>query len=305
MVEVEGEGRSSEFECNKIRIDSEKCINCKLCVSECPIRLYFNKNDKVFIRDYADDVCMECGHCVAICPTNAITLKQVPVYDVKEINEDIKKPTYEELLNIFQIRRSVRQFKDKPIPQDLWDKIIEAARIAPTGHNDQSVHFTVVRDLDRLTKFNNEITKNTKILVKLLEDPSKRDQAESIISKGMINLLETILPSLKNMLKGIDRGEDFWRWGGELLVIHTPKKGMSITEDCTLAASNAMLAAESLGLGTCSLGVAVSSINHIKSVAKSVKLPKDHKVGYVLTIGFPKIKYHRIPARQAAKVTWL
>ena len=144
-----------------------------------------------------------------------------------------------------------------------------------------------------------------KFIVKLFEDPSKQDQLESIVPKRMLSLIESVLPGLKNTLKGIERGEDFWRWGGELLIIHAPKKTFSLTQDCTLAASNVMLAAEALGLATCSLGIAVTTINQLKSLARLIKLPKNHIVGYVLAVGIPKVKYYRVPARQPAKVTWL
>lgn len=302
---VEANGKSEALECNKIIVDLDKCIKCKACVSECPLRLYYFKNDNLILWKYADKTCMECGHCVAVCPTKAIKLKQLPMEDVREIPEDITKPSYDDLLTFFRIRRSVRQFKDQPVAEELWNKLIEAARTAPTGHNDQLVHLTIVRDPERLNKFNDEITKNMKLIVKLFEDPSKQDQLESIVPKRMLSLIESVLPGLKNTLKGIERGEDFWRWGGELLIMHAPKKAFSLTQDSTLAASNVMLAAEALGLATCSLGIAVTTINQLKSLARLIKLPKNHIVGYVLAVGFPKVKYYRVPARQPAKVTWL
>lgn len=43
-------------------------------------------------------------------------------------------------------RRSVRLYKDMPVPQDVLNRILEAARLAPSGNNQQSRKFVVVTD---------------------------------------------------------------------------------------------------------------------------------------------------------------
>jgi len=65
------------------------------------------------------------------------------------------------------------------------------------------------------------------------------------------------------------------------------------------------LAAETLGLGTCSLAFINNFFNTLRSVAKVVKLPLKHVAGYTLAIGNPKARYYRIPARKPLKVKWL
>ena len=54
-----------------------------------------------------------------------------------ELNEAIKQ------------RRSVRDYKDQPIPQDKLEKVLEAARLAPAGGNRQAWKFVIVRDSKR------------------------------------------------------------------------------------------------------------------------------------------------------------
>jgi nitroreductase len=53
---------------------------------------------------------------------------------------------YEEFLNLVRTRRSIRSFKTDPIPDDDVEKIIEAARWAPSGANSQPWEFIVVKD---------------------------------------------------------------------------------------------------------------------------------------------------------------
>ena len=53
---------------------------------------------------------------------------------------------YDELLELLKTRRSVRAFTPDPVPDDLIDKIIEAARWAPSGANSQPWEFVVIRN---------------------------------------------------------------------------------------------------------------------------------------------------------------
>ncbi len=52
---------------------------------------------------------------------------------------------YDTLLELIQKRRSIRSFKPEPIPDEYVDKIIEAARWAPSGANSQPWEFIVVK----------------------------------------------------------------------------------------------------------------------------------------------------------------
>jgi len=53
--------------------------------------------------------------------------------------------SYEELLEIVKNRRSIRRFKPDPIPDEEIDKIIEVARWAPSGFNQQPWEFVVIK----------------------------------------------------------------------------------------------------------------------------------------------------------------
>ncbi|MFC1822428.1 nitroreductase family protein, partial [Thermodesulfobacteriota bacterium] len=52
---------------------------------------------------------------------------------------------YEKFLELAKQRRSIRRFKAEPIPDESVDKIIEAARLAPSGFNTQPWEFVVIR----------------------------------------------------------------------------------------------------------------------------------------------------------------
>ncbi len=306
MIElVEANQKTQKIVHSKIEVDLNICNKCKACTRACSLRLYYFRDDNLVMRRSTDLLCMECGHCFGVCPVNAIKLKTYPDEEIIEISEDFEISPYKTLMNLIKARRSTRQFKKEPIPEDLWNKLIEAGRYSSTGHNDQSVHFIIVREPGLLKKISDAITQEFKKLVPIFEDQDKWKEFKLSIPKRSLRVIEGVLLGFEGMLKGMARGEEFWRWNGELIIIHTPKKTYTLTHDCSVAASNIMLATELLGLGACSLGFVTVAINQFENVAKLIQLPKNHIVGYGLAVGFPRVKYYRIPPRQPAKISWL
>jgi nitroreductase len=59
---------------------------------------------------------------------------------------------YEEFMGLIKSRRTLRAIKPDPIPDELVEKLLEAARWAPTGFNMQPVEFLVVKDLELRAK---------------------------------------------------------------------------------------------------------------------------------------------------------
>lgn len=62
---------------------------------------------------------------------------------------------YDDFLELARKRRSIRKFKSDPVPDEYIDKIIEVARLAPSGGNSQPWEFIVVRKKelkDRITE---------------------------------------------------------------------------------------------------------------------------------------------------------
>ncbi len=52
------------------------------------------------------------------------------------------------ILDVMRKRHSIRKYKDDPVPGDVFDRVMEAARLAPSGKNFQPWKFIVVRDRD-------------------------------------------------------------------------------------------------------------------------------------------------------------
>ena len=53
---------------------------------------------------------------------------------------------YDSFLDLVKHRRTIRRFKPDPVPDDYVEKIIDAARWAPSGYNMQPWDFVVIKD---------------------------------------------------------------------------------------------------------------------------------------------------------------
>ena len=58
-------------------------------------------------------------------------------------------------LTCIRTRREIREYLDKPIPEEDLEQILDAGRLAPSSKNSQPWHFVVIRDKDTLRKISN------------------------------------------------------------------------------------------------------------------------------------------------------
>ena len=247
---------------NSIIIDYEKCIGCGLCVNDCPnAHLYLvNKKAKA-----AESGCIECGHCFAICPMNAVKIDgydcaDEPVTSMTEFDSD-------KLLSAMKSRRSIRHFTAQPVEDEKLQKILEAGGYCPTGGNAQNVAFTVLG--------------------------SKQSEAEALC----VNLFrkgKKLGSPFVDFLKRIDISDDFFFKGAPTVIVVSSKSDIN----AGLASSYMELMAYNLGLGVLYSGFFVICTKLSRRLKKMLQLPKGHKVVSCLVIGYPDVKYQRIAPRK-------
>ncbi|MHA1239388.1 MAG: nitroreductase family protein [Promethearchaeota archaeon] len=293
------------LENSKIKIDIDNCTKCKECVKDCVANLFSLDQGFLRLNDSFEEVCIECGHCEAVCPVNVIQLKFHEEEELEPSSRGEEFPTYSSFLKLVLNRRSIRRFREKPIPKDIMEKLLKIGRYSPTGSNSENVSYTVVQDKEIVKSISKHITNKVTKLVKTLEDPQGQKLLKNRLSEEEIKLALENLPKSKRKLEMIKQGIDFWCWNGELIVIHGDKTIGGIPSNTALAAANIMLAAETLGLGACSLGYLTYFINESQTIRELINIPPNHVVGYSLTMGYPIVKYKRIPARKPLRVQWL
>jgi ferredoxin len=108
-----------------IRINQELCTACGICGHVCPRHIPETHTKITVISPERIDLCLQCGHCVAVCPKRAITVGSLSDEQFTPAKElDIGD---DQLLALMKQRRSVRRYKDTPVPRDMLQRIIEAA----------------------------------------------------------------------------------------------------------------------------------------------------------------------------------
>ena len=96
-------------------VNKEKCVGCGLCARDC-------LRNTIFMRDGKAEIdvsgCIKCGHCIAVCPQDAVTLGSVEneKWDSDESGPDRgNAPDAEAFLDFLKFRRSIRQYKKQEI----------------------------------------------------------------------------------------------------------------------------------------------------------------------------------------------
>ena len=72
-------------------VDAEKCNRDGICVEACGRRLIeMRKPDSMpTLIAGLEELCISCGHCVAVCPTRALTLPTMGPDDCPQIEKDL------------------------------------------------------------------------------------------------------------------------------------------------------------------------------------------------------------------------
>ncbi len=92
---------------------------------------------------------------------------------------------YDCLLDLVRKRRSVRQFKSDPVPDDFITKIIEVARWAPSAFHTQPWEFVVIRDKDVKSKVAAALNR----LAPAIQDPAKKSLRRSSFQDAPVFIL--------------------------------------------------------------------------------------------------------------------
>ncbi|KZL90942.1 nitroreductase family protein [Clostridium magnum DSM 2767] len=108
---------------------------------------------------------MSCGQCVAVCPKEALYNAKTPL--ANQVVKDIKNFDENTAAQFLRSRRSIRSYQEKAVPRNEVHKILDIARMAPSGCNTQEISYHVVDDPDLLHKISEVIIDWTeRVLIK-------------------------------------------------------------------------------------------------------------------------------------------
>jgi nitroreductase/NAD-dependent dihydropyrimidine dehydrogenase PreA subunit len=269
-----------------LTIDETRCKKDGLCASECPMVIIKLKDGDSFpeIVPEGEGICNDCGHCVAICPHDALDHARVPRESSPLIEKDLAI-NEDQAVQFLRSRRSIRFFKEQPVEREMLQRLIEIARYAPSGGNLQPVEWLAFTDPDSIKG----IAERTVAWMRTVLEKAPK----------------SVPPYFPLIVGAWDMGYNSVTWSAPVLVLASaPKEAISGRADVTLALAFLDLAAPKLGLGTCWAGLIYGAMQASAAVREAAGLPEEHPHYYPMMVGYPKRKYRRVPERKAPKITW-
>ncbi len=161
-----------------------------------------------------------------------------------------------EVLSTIKNRRSVRKYKSEQISEEDLKLILEAGIYAPSAHNQQTWHFTVIQSPELLRNINN------------------------IVREGMAN-------SEVEWIHKMGSNPDFQVTydAPTLIVVSGKADGIAWQTDCSAAIQNMLLAAESLGIGSVWLGLLRFYFNNEQELP-GLGIPEGYVPHYGVSFGY-------------------
>jgi nitroreductase len=184
-----------------------------------------------------------------------------------------------ETLEIIKQRRSIRSFKDEQIKDAELQAVLEAGTYAPYAW-DQVWHFTVVQNKELLNKLN----------LAAKEAARKMDFEH---------------------LRNLGNNENFnCLYNAPTLIIvsgNDKEAPIPLDADCAAATQNLLLAAESIGLGSCWIFFVMLAFNSSQGteLRKELKIPESYKPYYSAVFGYKKAEVVNVPDRKTGLITFI
>ena len=182
--------------------------------------------------------------------------------------------TIETILN----RRSVRVYADEQIKEQDLNAIIDTGLFSPSGCNMQPWHFTVVQNKELISELNIE---TKKILLNCDNDYFKEfAQNEKY---------------------------DIFYNAPTIIVVSGEKAALVPQVDCAAATENMLIAAESLGIGACWIGLITYLFRSEEGTdyIKKLEIPEGYEPYYAITLGYKKYPNPKSKPRRENTVNYV
>jgi nitroreductase/NAD-dependent dihydropyrimidine dehydrogenase PreA subunit len=271
---------------NFIEVNQQTCKQDGVCSAVCPAKLInFTKGEYPTPIAVAEELCIRCGHCVAVCSSSSLLHAEIPLADCPKVQPELFLST-EQSEQFLRSRRSISNYRDKAVPQETLQELIEAARYAPTGHNSQSVEWLVLSDRDELNNLCQIVGQWMRWMLANMKEVSLSLHIDKALEK-------------------LEEGEDVVLRGAPVLVVaHAPEDDPMAQTSSTIALTYLELAATGMELGGCWAGYFNAAVNTFPPMRKALDLPEGHQCCGAMMIGYPKFRYYRMPERKTPPITW-
>ncbi|MGL4368224.1 MAG: nitroreductase family protein [Spirochaetota bacterium] len=180
-----------------------------------------------------------------------------------------------DVLKAIESRRSVRRYHPEQIRDEDLESIIRAGLSAPSAKNQQPWHLTVIRSKEMI------------------------DELAAKVKASLANA-----PEDWRRAYGNNKKFHVFYEAPVVILVSLEKDAISPLADGSAAIQNMLLAAESLGIGSCWVGMVSSHFTDL-SHNDEFGIPHSHQPRYAVTLGFQAGEKGKAPARRTNTVNYL
>jgi nitroreductase/NAD-dependent dihydropyrimidine dehydrogenase PreA subunit len=269
-----------------IHVDESRCARDGLCASVCPMSVIEHSPSAVpHTNAEKAGSCISCGHCMAVCPRDALLLGDVTSDELRPL-ERSSFPTAAALESLLCGRRSIRRFSSEPVERKTTEALLDVARYAPSGKNTQPLRWTVVTGLERVRDLSHACVEFYRAMT--VGEPAK---AKVLGAFGLV--------------RSADAGQDRILYAApQVIVAHGAATHPMLAGSAMIALTYLEIAAAARGLGTCWAGYLQIASADLR-VRDVLQLPDGDAVAGAMMLGRPNITYRKIPPRRPLDVRWL
>lgn len=204
-------------------------------------------------------------------------------------------------------RRSVRKYRKEQVPAWMVRRILEAGRFAPSAGNGQPWRFIVIREQKIIDEITADVVRLCKLTKKLLDYRRKGKGWLRPLSKQMIRLKPADLHPTPFGAVGFiaDGALDLYHGAPTVVMILKDVRGISNPDlDCGIAGQNMVLAAHSMGLGTCWVSFTKMVFQYEKKWSRFFGIEYPYKFVSSIAFGWPMWEPDGFVERETHAVEW-
>ena len=287
-------------------VNQEKCKKCKLCIEVCPVNIIgIDANGLVNFIPERESTCLECGQCMAVCSTGAVKISKY-TYEDNFMKLPENTVDYQKYIDFIATRRSIRNFKNKPVEKELIEKILNSLDYAPYGAEPNKVEITIINNRKKIEGILPLTEKFLDNIITWVDNPII---SRIIKHKKGLETFNTIKNHLYPMSKlenyKLKYGDRITRGAPAIIVFHADKGAEEHTNNSLIYATYVMFAIHSLGLGGTMNGIIPAAINKDKQIKQMFNIPEQHEAVISIMFGYPKYRYQKTVKRERKKINWI
>lgn len=197
-------------------------------------------------------------------------------------------------------RRSCRNFQVKPVERAALEDLVRIGVTAPSGTNSQTWTFTILPTREAVIALGDQVARFFRRINKAAENRWLRTVLRLVGKPELHDYYSDYHQSVAEALAerangGADR---LFHGATAAIVVGSRPGGSTVKEDALLATQNILLAAHSMGLGTCLIGFAVIPLVRDFRIKRSAGIPEGEKVHSVIALGHPDESYRTVAGRK-------